>query len=309
MTMPDDDVLARRFEAHRPHLQAVACRMLGSRGDADDAVQEAWLRFQRTDTAAVDNLGGWLTTVVARVCLDVLRAKSARHEETARAEERERALPGLPLSGNEAPDPERDLLLADAIGPALLVLLETLDPAERVAFVLHDLFDLSFEEIAPIVGRSEVAARQLASRARRRVRGAGTVDDAGADRVRHGGIVDAFLAASRDGDLTRLLAVLAPEVVLRADEDAVRTAAATRWGGTQALPRELRGAHAVAAVMKGRAHGVRRALVDGEPGAVWVMEGQTRSAFLFTLRDGRIVAIELVMSPLQLGALSVEVLD
>jgi RNA polymerase sigma-70 factor (ECF subfamily) len=306
--MHDDDVLARRFEAHRAHLHAVACRMLGSRGEADDAVQEAWLRFQRADTTAVDNLGGWLTTVVARVCLDVLRAKSARREEAAPAGEREVAAPGLPLSGDEAPDPERDLLLADAIGPALLVVLSTLDPAERVAFVLHDLFDLSFEEIAPIVGRSEVAARQLASRARRRLRGAGTVDDAGADRVRHDGIVDAFLAASRGGDLTRLIAVLAPEVVLRADEDAVRTAAATRWGGTPTLEREVRGAHAVAAAMKGRAFGVRRALVDGEPGAVWVMEGQTRSAFLFTVRDERIVAIEIVMSPAQIGALSVELL-
>jgi RNA polymerase sigma-70 factor (ECF subfamily) len=185
-------------------------------------------------------------------------------------------------------------------------MLEALDPAERVAFVLHDLFDLSFEQIASIVGRSEVAARQLASRARRRMRGAVTDTDATTDRDRRRTVVDAFLAASRDGDLPRLLAVLAPDVVMRADDDAVQTAAANRWGGAPALGRELRGAQAVAEVFKGRARGARPALIDGEAGAVWSVGGQTRSAFLFTVRGDRITAIELVMSPDQLGALEVE---
>jgi RNA polymerase sigma-70 factor (ECF subfamily) len=301
--MDQDDVLAKRFQEHRRHLRAVAYRMLGSHGEADDAVQEAWIRFQRTDTATVDNLGGWLTTVVARVCLDVLRSRNARREDEARAD-----APALGAPGEESRDPERELLLADAIGPALLVILETLEPAERVAFVLHDLFDLSFEEIAPIVGRSEVAARQLASRARRRVRGARSDADVGTDRARRAAIVEAFLAASRDGDLARLLAVLAPDVVLRADEDAVRTAAATAWGGRPDLPREARGARAVADAVIGRARGVRPAVIDGEAGAAWKLAEETRSAFLFTIRGDRIVAIELLMSSAQLGALDVEIL-
>jgi RNA polymerase sigma-70 factor (ECF subfamily) len=302
--MDEDEARAKCFEENRRHLQAVAYRMLGSRGEADDAVQEAWLRFRRAGTATIHNLRGWLTTVVARVCLDMLRSRDARSEEVTGAHAAE-----LPPPGDEPLDPERELLLADAIGPALLVLLENLAPAERVAFVLHDLFDLSFEEIAPIVGRSEVAARQLASRARRRVRGAGPAADVATDRACRRAIVDAFLAASRDGDLDRLLAVLAPDVVLRADEDAVRTAAAARWGGVPSLPREVRGAQAVADVLKGRARGVRPAVVDGEAGAVWATNGQTRSAFLFTVREDRIVAIELVMSPAQLGAMEVEMLD
>jgi RNA polymerase sigma factor (sigma-70 family) len=302
--MDEEDVLAKRFEENRRHLRAVAYRMLGSGGEADDAVQEAWLRFRRADTAAVDNLGGWLTTVVARVCLDMLRSRGARRDEVTGADD-----PDLAAPGDEPLDPERELLLADAIGPALLVLLETLAPAERVAFVLHDCFDLSFEEIAPIIGRSEVAARQLASRARRRVRGAGMVAGAGADRGRSRAIVDAFLAASRDGDLARLLAVLAPDVELRADEDAVRTAAASAWGRGPVLPREMRGAQAVADTFKGRARGARPAVIDGEAGAVWATGGQTRSAFLFTVREERIVAIELVMSPARLGALEVEILS
>jgi len=298
----DDDALARRFEENRPHLRAVAYRMLGARGEADDVVQEAWLRFRGADTAAVDNLGGWLTTVVARLCLDLLRSRSARREEVTGADAVDLAAPG-----DEPPDPERALLLADAIGPALLVLLETLPPAERVAFVLHDLFDLSFEEIAPIVGRSKVAARQLASRARRRVRGAGTAPDAGADRASHRAVVDAFLAASRDGDFARLLAVLAPDVVLRADEDAVRTAAAHRWGGPPDLEHEVRGAQTVADALNGRVRGVRPAVIDGEAGAAWATGGQTHAAWLFTVREDRIVAIELVMAPARLGALEVEI--
>jgi RNA polymerase sigma-70 factor (ECF subfamily) len=300
----DDDTLARCFEENRHHLREVAYRVLGSRGEADDAVQEAWLRLSRTDAAAIENLRGWLTTVVARVCLDMLRSRRALRSEAPPASGPEPVPPG-----DEAVDPERELILADTIGPALLVLLETLVPAERVAFVLHDLFDLSFEEIAPIVGRSEAAARQLASRARRRVRGAAPSAGAAADGSRRRAVVDAFLAASRDGDLGRLLAVLAPDVVLRADEDAVRTAAETRWGGAPSLPREAHGAAAVAEALKGRARGVRPAVVDGEAGAVWVVGGQTRSAFLFTVRAERIVAIEIVMSPAQLGGLTVELVD
>src|SRR5205809_934269 len=205
--------LAERFEANRPHLRAVAYRMLGSVAEADDAVQEAWLRFDRSDTSAVANLGGWLTTVVARVCLDMLRARKSRGEEPLTP-----AGPAVDRQPSQS-DPEEEVLLADSVGLALLVVLETLAPAERLAFVLHDMFDLSFEEIAPIVDRSPDAARQLASRARRRVQGAGTVPDADPTRQRE--MVDAFLAASRGGDFDALLALLDPDVVVRADPAAV----------------------------------------------------------------------------------------
>src|SRR5437870_5514180 len=227
--MDSRDWLAERFEESRAHLRAVAYRMLGSGSEADDAVQEAWLRVSRSDPSDVENLGGWLTTIVARLCLDMLRSRTARREEPLDAD-----VLGPVVGREDSTDPEREALLADAVGPALLVVLETLAPSERVAFVLHDMFDLPFDEIAPIVGRTPAAARQLASRARRRVQGAAAVPDA--DLTRQRAVVDAFLAASRGGDFDALLAVLDPDVVLRADGTAVQAGAS----------KEVRGAAAVA---------------------------------------------------------------
>src|SRR5690348_14333257 len=212
--MDDQEWLAERFEEHRARLRAVAHRMLGSVPEADDAVQEAWLRLSRADTRDVENLGGWLTTVVARVCLDMLRSRRSRREESL-----ETPLVDLAASSGATGDPEREAVIADSVGPALLLVLDTLSPAERIAFVLHDMFGMPFEEIAPIVGRSPAAARQLASRARRRVQGKAAAPDADVERERE--IVSAFLAASREGDFDRLLAVLDPDVVLRADQVAV----------------------------------------------------------------------------------------
>src|SRR5919198_1193351 len=227
--MDDDEFLAGRFEEHRAHLRKVAYRMLGSVSEADDAVQEAWLRLSRSDTSDVENLGGWLTTVVGRVCLDMLRRRTSRREDPLEAH-----LPDPIVSHADGIDPEHEALLADAVGLALLVVLESLGPAERLAFVLHDMFAVPFEEIAPIVGRSPAAARQLASRARRRVRGAAAVPEAHLTRQRE--VVDAFLAAARGGDFDALLAVLDPDVVLRADRGAVPPGAS----------RVVRGARAVA---------------------------------------------------------------
>jgi RNA polymerase sigma-70 factor, ECF subfamily len=299
--MDESDWLAKRFQENRAHLRAVAYRMLGSPGEADDAVQEAWIRLSCSDANAVENLGGWLTTVIARVCLDMLRSRKARREESLGAHLPEPAAPA-----RDAIDPERETLLADSVGPALLVVLETLAPAERVAFVLHDMFDLPFDEIATIVGRSEAATRQLASRARRRVQGAGRVADA--DRAVDRQVVDAFLAASREGNFDALLAVLDPNVVLHADEVAVRVAAANKWRGAPSLSSELSGARAVAEAFKGRARGAQRALVNGDAGAVYAVGGQPRAAFLFTVDGGKIVEIRLVMDPERLGEIDVEIL-
>lgn len=292
--MTESDWLATRFDESRPRLRAVAYRMLGSNSEAEDAVQETWLKLSRADTVEVQNLGGWLTTVVARVCLDMLRTRRARREEPL--------TPGADAPGDDPA--EKDLALADATGQALLIVLETLAPAERVAFVLHDMFDLSFDEIAPIVERTPAAARQLASRARRRVRGA---DAPAADVARHRELVSAFLAASREGDFGRLLAVLSPEVVLRADDVSVRIAAARQKQGAPAIAAEVRGAAQVAEVFRGRAAAALPALIDGEAGAVWAMGGTVRSAFVFRFDAGRITAIELVMEPQQLAALEVRI--
>src|SRR6266536_2544744 len=218
--MAEERWFAEHFQAHAVRLRAVAYRMLGSPAEADDAVQEAWLRLNRADTRDVENLGGWLTTVVARVCLDMLRARKSRADAMHAANG-----PAASPSGERRIDPEQELLLADSLGPALLIVLDTLDPAERVAFVLHEMFAVSFEEIAEILGRSPAASRQLASRARRRLQGAGSDPDAVADRAREHRVVDAFLAASRNGDFEALLAVLDPEIVLRADGTAVRMGA------------------------------------------------------------------------------------
>jgi RNA polymerase sigma factor (sigma-70 family) len=281
--------MAQRFEEHRAHLRTVAHRMLGSATEADDAVQEAWLRFSRTDTSAVENMRGWLTTVVARLCLTALQSR--RREEPVDAASPEPAED--PRSGT---DPEHEALVADSVGLALLVVLAMLSPAERVAFVLHDLFAVPFDEIAPIVERSPAATRQLASRARRRVQGSATVPESDQGRQRE--VVEAFLAASRGGDFDALLTVLDPDIVLRADGVAAQTGAA----------REVRGAAAVARTFSGRARGVRPALVNGVVGAVWAAGGRVRMVFGFVIRNGRIVEIGMVADPDRLRELDLTAL-
>jgi RNA polymerase sigma-70 factor (ECF subfamily) len=290
--MPDDDWLTERFEANRAHLRAVAYRMLGSASEADDAVQEAWVRLHRSDTSDVENLGGWLTTVTARVCLDMLRSRKSRREDAVGVDVREAVEPH-----DRGIDPGDAAVLADSVGPALLLVLDTLAPAERLAFVLHDLFAVPFDEIAPMVGRSAAATRQLASRARRRVQGA-AVPDADLDVARQRAIVDAFLAAARGGDFDALLELLDPEVVMRADVAAVEM-------GTQP---ELVGAHAVAGRFLGGARALSPALVDGAVGLVWAQRGTPRVVFGLTITDGKIAAIEQLADPEVLGVLDLEIL-
>jgi RNA polymerase sigma-70 factor (ECF subfamily) len=286
--MDEHEWMAERFEENRAHLRAVAYRMLGSLSEADDAVQEAWLRLSRSGASGVENLGGWLTTVVGRVCLDMLRSRKARREESMDVAD--------PIvSREDGVDPEHEVLLADSVGLALLVVLQTLAPAERVAFVLHDMFDLPFDEIAGIVGRSPAAARQLASRARRRLQGAATAPDA--DFARQREVVDAFLAASRGGDFDALLAVLDPDVVLRADRAAVQMGASA-----------LKGSAAVAGTFAGRARVAQPALVNGAAGAVWAQGGRPRVVFAFTITGGKIVAIDLLADPARLSQLDLAVL-
>jgi RNA polymerase sigma-70 factor (ECF subfamily) len=289
--MDERDWLAQRFEENRSNLRKVAHRMLGSASEAEDVVQEAWLRLSQSDASAVENLGGWLTTVVARACLDALRSRRMRdaHPLTHESHEQDRV----------AGDPEHDVVVADSIGSALLVVLDALAPAERVAFVLHDMFDMPFEDIGPIVGRSPLAARQLASRARRRVQGTAVTPDS--DRARDGEVVSAFLAASRDGNFEALLAVLHPDVVLHADVQAVEMGAANQWK----LPSEVRGAQAVAETFKGRARGVRPTLIDGVAGAVWIHGGQPRAVWAFIIDEGRIAEVELVMDAARLAQLEI----
>lgn len=290
--MNEPEWLAAQFEAHRNHLRGVAYRMLGSLSEADDAVQEAWLHLNRSGTNGVENLGGWMTTVVARVCLDMLRSRKSRREEPLDV-----TVSGPVESPNDESNPEYAALLADSVGLALLVVLETLTPTERLAFVLHDMFDVPFNEIAPIVGRSPTAARQLASRARRRVRGAGMTPDTDQNRQRK--VVEAFLAASRGGDFAALLTLLDPEVVLRADPAAVAAGATA----------EVRGAKAVAETFSGRARVAQPALLNGAVGAVWMAGEQPRVVFGFTILAGKVVEIELVADPERLRHLDLVILQ
>ncbi len=299
--MTEEAWLAERFEAHRPHLRRVAYRMLGSAPEAEDAVQEAWLRLSRAAARDVENLGGWLTTVVARVCLDVLRSRKSRGEESLDTRESEGA------GSHAEEDPEREAVLAYAVGPALLVVLDTLGPAERIAFVLHDIFALPFDDIASILGRSPTAARQLASRARRRVQGGATVPDADLERQRE--VVSAFLAASREGNFHRLLEILDPDVVVRADQVAVDWAAAGRAAGAPPLSRTVRGSPAVAKIFSGRAKAFRLAIVDGAVGAATAPGGQARGVFGFAIEGGKIVEIEILADPETVGRLEVNLLD
>jgi len=287
--MSEHDWLAERFEENRPHLRAVAYRMLGSSAEADDAVQETWLRLSRSGVGGVENLGGWLTTIVARVSLNMLRSRTLRREEPM-----DPPATGQPVAPPNGTDPEHEAVLADSVGLALLVVLDTLTPAERLAFVLHDMFAVPFEEIAPIVERSPVATRQLASRARRRVQEAGPGDPPG-EISRRREVVAAFLAASREGDFDALLTMLDPDIVLRAD-----SAAAQMGADAEAI-----GPRAVAGIFSGRAKALRPALIDGAPGAVWTYRGETRVVFAFTFADGTITAIEQIADPERIARLKV----
>jgi RNA polymerase sigma-70 factor (ECF subfamily) len=292
----DQDVLARRFEADRPRLRSVAHRMLGSAAEADDAVQEAWLRLRRVDADTVDNLSGWLTTVVGRVCLDMLRSRAVRREDP---------LDGAPPEADPGtPDPAQTAELADSVGVALLVVLETLTPTERLAFVLHDLFAVPFEEIAPIVGRTPTAARQLASRARRRVQSEpaeslsttqAAETPAGTRWKRQRGVVEAFLAASRGGDFETLLTLLDPDVVLRVDQPARRLG----------VPDDVHGRDAVARLFNGRARAARPAFVDGAAGAVVLAGRRPRAVITFIVVDDTIIGMEVVADPDVIGGLDV----
>jgi RNA polymerase sigma-70 factor (ECF subfamily) len=289
----NDELLAQRFEVDRTRLQAVAYRLLGSASEADDAVQEAWLRLSRSDTSEVENLSGWLTTVVSRVCLDMLRSRRSRREEPL-------ALDGEVIP--DAADPEREAVLAESVGLAMVAVLQRLAPAERVAFVLHDVFGVSFDEIAGIVGRTPVAARQLASRGRRRVQGA-SEEGRAADVARHRDIVEAFFRASRAGDLQGLLAVLDPEVVLRPDAEALRMGVRTGW-----ITSDLHGAEAVATRFAGQAQAAQVALIDGVPGGVWAANGRPVVVFGFTVRNGKVAEIELAADSERLSRLKIEIL-
>jgi len=292
-SMDEHEWLAEQFEANRTHLQAVAYLMLGSLSEADDSIQESWLRLSRSDTSGIENLGGWLTTVVARICLDMQRQRHLRREESLEA-----AVSESIESREEGIDPEQEALLADSVGLALLVVLDTLPPAERLAFVLHDIFAVPFDEIAPIVDRSETATRQLASRARRRVRGGSRVQDADLTSQRE--VVDAFLTASRTGNFDALLAVLDPDVVFRAD----RTAA------SQTASIEVRGAPAVARLFaKRRALGARTVLVDGSVGIIVAPRGRLFLVGRIAITHSKITEINMISNPALLRQFDLAVLD
>jgi RNA polymerase sigma factor (sigma-70 family) len=293
--------LTGRFEENRPRLRGVAYRMLGSLSEAEDAVQEAWLRLNRIDTATVDNLGGWLTTVVSRVCLDMLRSRKARREEPIGAQVTEPR-----MAYGEGADPEGEALLADSVGVALLVVLDTLTPAERLVFVLHDLFGLPFDEIGSIVGRSPAAAKQLASRARRRVRGSPAPSDAGRARQRE--VVDAFMRAARAGDLEGLLAVLDPDAIIRIDGAARIAGGAADAADT---PRELMGASTWAKQLIAMSRGVRfvqPALINGSVGLILAPGGKLSRVLTFTFTNAKIARLEVIGDPARLRALDIGVL-
>ncbi|CAM5478141.1 DNA-directed RNA polymerase sigma-70 factor [Streptomyces avidinii] len=277
------DLLAARFEEHRPHLRAVAYRMLGSIGEAEDAVQESWLRLSRTDVSGVENLGGWLTTVVARLCLNGLRSRETRREDSLEAR-----MPDPVLSREGAVDPEDEVLLADSVGLALLVVLESLAPAERLAFVLHDMFAVPFDEIALMLDKTPTATRQLASRARRRVQGRAPVPDPDLSRQREA--VSAFFAATREGDFDALVALLHPDVVLRSDGGVARARHTVVLTGAATVASQAAGYRALAPF-------VVPALVNGAAGVVCVVEGRLMSVMAFTVTEGRIVAIDVIADP------------
>ncbi|MFI8967093.1 RNA polymerase sigma factor SigJ [Streptomyces sp. NPDC053493] len=287
----DKDLLAQRFHADRGHLRAVAYRMLGSLSEAEDAVQEAWFKLNRSDVGAVENLSAWLTTVVGRICLDMLRSRASRREDPL-----EYYVPDPVVREEGAADPEKEALLADSVGLALLVVLETLSPAERLAFVLHDMFAVSFDEIAPVVDRTPAATRQLASRARRRVQGAAPAP--APDAVRRREVVDAFLAASQDGDFEGLLTVLDPDVVLRVDGGTLGAAASKLVRGAEAVT-------AQALTFAKYRHAARPVTVNGAPGLVSLVDGTPVGLMAFTVVGDRIVEIDIIAGPDRLAALGV----
>lgn len=292
--MHESNWLAERFQENRGHLRGVAYRILGSLNDADDAVQEAWLRLSRSDTSQIENLSGWLTTVVARVCLDMLRSRSSRKEDPLEAKAAEPAAP------NSAANPEQETLLADSVGLAVMVVLERLTPAERLAFVLHDMFAISFDEIAMIIGRSPAAARQLASRARRRVQGGSTAAETSIEQQRP--VVEKFLSALRAGDIEGMITVLDPDVVVRIDQAAVQPGAATEIHGAQNW---ARGAVAFSQF----AHAVKPMLLDGSVGLVWAPRGHLQRALRFKFREGKIATVDILADPARLRELDLVVLN
>ncbi len=287
--------LIARFEEHRPHLRAVAYRMLGSLSEADDAVQEGWLRLNRTDTSEVENLGGWLTTVVARVCLNMLRSREQRREDPL-----ELRIPDPVISNQRGIDPEQEVLLADSVGLALLVVLESLGPDERIAFVLHDMFAVPFDEIAPMLDKSTAAVRQLASRARRKVQDKAPAPDPDLSRQRL--VVDAFFAASRDGRFDALVAVLHPDVVLRSDGGTLRARQNVVLHGAETVASQ-------AVTFAKLAPFALPALINGAAGAAVVVNGKLVSVMAFTVLDGRAVAIDVIVDPDRLGRLDISALD
>ncbi|PUA30470.1 MAG: RNA polymerase subunit sigma-70 [Cellvibrio sp. 79] len=297
--MEKNDWLTSHFEATRNHLQAVAYRMLGSRSEAEDAVQEAWIRLNRSDSERINNPGGWLTTVVARVCLDMLRSRKAAREDSLEEIT-------LDLSEESSDDLEDKLIIADAIGPALLMVLDKLAAAERIAFVLHDLFDVSFAEIAPIIERTEMATRQIASRARRQVSGAALPTK---NAARQQEVVAAFMQASRQGNFEALIRLLHPDVVLRADQTAIKVSTANKARGAPQFVAEIIGAHAVADTLNGSAQGAQLSLVNGLAGATWGMNGKTVVAFCFTVNDEKITAIDIVMDKPAIDNLDIQLID
>ncbi|MDF2921154.1 MAG: family polymerase sigma factor [Paenibacillaceae bacterium] len=291
--MSDYNGLVEKFEAHRNHLQAVAYRMLGSINESEDALQESWIRISSSDTSRVENMGGWLTTVVSRVCLDMLRARKSRREELSIVNVPE------PITNQQVgSDPEHEALLADSVGLAMLVVLDNLNPAERIAFVLHDIFALSFAEIAPIIGRNEVTSRQLASRARRRVQGTETTKDS-PEFIQKAELVDAFLAASRTGDFEKLIHVLDPNVVLRND---------TAFAPVSHIP-FVHGSQAVAKQFAGRAQGARQMLVNGSVGIVVAPLGRLLFILELKVEDGKITEIDMIADPQRIRRLDLAVLD
>jgi RNA polymerase sigma-70 factor (ECF subfamily) len=294
--MTETNWLAEKFQEKRTHLRDVAYRILGSDWEAEDAVQETWVRLTRSEVNSIENLTGWLTTVVARVCLDMLRSRKFRKEEALDEEHLEAS------ENSQQANPAEEALLADSVGSALLIVLGTLTPGERVAFVLHDMFDLPFEEIGPIVGRSTAAARQLASRARRRVRGG---QGGREDEAKKREIVSAFLAASREGNFNALLQLLDPEILLTADDVTVKTTQANKAKGAPPFQREMQGANVVAETFKRRAVAAQLALINGSVGTTWIAGGKPRVAFLFSIANGKIQGIDVVMDPEDLKEMEV----
>lgn len=290
--------LTQQFEAARPHLYKVAYRMLGSGSEAEDAVQEAWLRLNRVDAVSIDNLTGWLTTAVSRLCLDMLRARKSTHDTSGNDV--------ADIADEAADDLEAELLQVDLIGPALLLLLDLLTPIERVAFVLHDVFELSFVEIAGILELSEASARQHASRARRRIRGATAVEK---DAERQQSVVAAFLLAAREGNFDALLRLLHPDVVLRADATAVKISTANKAKGAPEFAAEIAGADRVAATFKGRAAGAQLAVINGHAGGTWGVNGKAMVAFCFTVKGSKIAAIDIVMDRVALDSFDIQLIN